>query len=93
MKKVLLIVVIAIMALGIVEGTATAADPAAAGLLSVVLPGCGEWYNGGWKGSFPFVECIAGWICPCVQVTSMMDAVNGNAERDALRIDFWSAPR
>ena len=94
MKKVLIGLVVVVMALGIMTGpAAAAADPAAAGLLSLILPGCGEWYNSEWKGGFPFLECIAGWICPCVQFSSAMDAINGNAEADALRIDFWTAPR
>ncbi len=74
--------------------TATAASPkdtGAAALLSLVMPGTGEWYNNNWQGSFPWGECIIGHICFCIQFSSAMDAANGNTDT-AMRVDFWSAP-
>jgi len=90
MKKIMAGLAIGMMLMGAAPA-AKAADAGAATILSAVLPGCGEWYNRGWKGGFPFVECIGGHICFCITLSSMMDAANGNSD-DALRIDFWSAP-
>jgi hypothetical protein len=87
MKKWLAIVAI----VGALAVPAMAADQGAAAILSAVMPGTGEWYNNNWKGAFPWGECILGHICPCVQLTSIMDAANGNTDLN-LRIDFWSAP-
>ena len=70
---------------------AAAKDPAAAGLLSAVVPGAGEWYNNSWNGSFPWGECVVGHICPCFMLSSVFDAVNGDATTN-LRFDFWTAP-
>ena len=66
-------------------------DYGAAMMLSAMFPGAGEWYNSGFKGGFPLVECIAGHICPCVRLSSMIDAADGR-EGDRMRINFWSAP-
>ncbi|MEI7879483.1 MAG: hypothetical protein WCI95_01290 [bacterium] len=90
MKKIFAALAIGLMLMGAAP-TAKAADAGAATVLSAILPGCGEWYNNGWKGSFPFVECIGGYICFCITLSSMMDAANGSAD-EALRIDFWSSP-
>jgi hypothetical protein len=70
---------------------AKAADPAAAALLSALMPGTGEWYNGGFKAPFPWAECLIGHACCLFQLSSVMDAVSGSAE-DKLRVDFWSKP-
>lgn len=71
---------------------ARAADPGAAGLLSLILPGTGEWYNNEWRGSFPWGECVIGSICVLFRWSSVMDATNGNTD-EAIRLDFWSAPK
>jgi hypothetical protein len=63
----------------------------AAAVLSSVMPGTGEWYNNGWQGSFPFGECIVGYICFFFQLSSVMDAANGNTDT-GMRFNFWSAP-
>jgi hypothetical protein len=86
--------VLCLILIAMFMGSSTyAADPAAAGLLSAIMPGAGEWYNSGFSGSFPWMECIAGAICPCVQISSIFDAVNGNNQQGEMRIDFWTAPR
>jgi hypothetical protein len=66
-------------------------DPAAAAILSAVMTGTGEWYNNGWQGSFPWAECVVGYICFCFKLTSIMDAANGNTDM-GMRYDFWTAP-
>ncbi len=84
-------VILAVVILGAVSPTAVRASDAGAGLLSAVLPGTGEWYNRNWRGSFPWAECVLGYVCCLVQLSSIMDAVNGNTD-EGLRIDFWTAP-
>jgi hypothetical protein len=92
MKKWLAIVMIVAALTGsVTTATAASKDSGAAALLSLVMPGTGEWYNNDWKGSFPFGECIIGHICFCIQLSSALDAANGNTD-SGLRIDFWSAP-
>lgn len=66
-------------------------DDVAAIILSAVWPGAGEWYNSGFSGGFPLVECILGNICPCVHFASMIDAAAGKTD-DGLRFDFWASP-
>jgi len=92
MKKWLAVVAIMAALTGSVT-TANAApkDAGAAAILSLVMPGTGEWYNNDWKGSFPWAECIIGHICFCFQLSSALDAANGNTDTN-LRLDFWSAP-
>lgn len=90
MKKIIMGLVIGMALIGAAP-IAKATDAGGAAILSAVMPGCGEWYNRGWKGGFPFVECIGGYICPCIMLSSVLDAVNSNTD-DGLRIDFWSAP-
>ena len=63
----------------------------AATVLSLVMPGAGEWYNNGWQGSFPWGECVVGHICFCFQFASALDAANGAADTN-MRFDFWTAP-
>ena len=87
MKKWLLAMVLG----AALTGSAMATDQGAAAILSAVMPGAGEWYNNNWKGAFPWGECILGHICPCVQLSSIMDAANGNTDSN-VRIDFWSVP-
>lgn len=66
-------------------------DAGAATLLSLVMPGTGEWYNNEWRGAFPWGECILGSLCFLVRWSSAIDAANGNTD-EAIRLDFWSAP-
>lgn len=73
-------------------GTARAEkDAGAAAQLSLLFPGAGEWYNSDYAGGFPFVECIAGAICPCIRFASVIDAADGKKD-EGLRIDFWASP-
>ncbi len=64
----------------------------AATILSLILPGAGEWYNSGYSGAFPWGECIIGHICFCFQLSSAFDAANGNTDTN-IRFDFWTPPR
>ncbi len=66
-------------------------NPGAAAVLSAVMPGSGEWYNSGWQGTFPWGECIVGYICFCFHWASVLDAANGNTDT-GMRFDFWTAP-
>ena len=93
MKKIIIATVILLAVFTITVPRAEAAEPAAAALLSAVLPGTGEWYNAGFQGSYPFAECIVGCICPLVQFSSMFDAVQGNTDQNTMRLDFWTAPK
>ena len=60
-------------------------------ILSVMFSGAGEWYNAGFQGGFPIVECILGKVCPCVGISSIVDAAAGKTD-DGMRFDFWSSP-
>jgi len=71
--------------------TVKAADAGAAAAISIIAPGGGEWYNDGFQRSFPWVECIAGVICPCFRISSVVDAANGDVT-ERIRLDFWSTP-
>ncbi len=93
MKKLALLVMVAVMAAAPMVTEAEAKDAGAAVVLSGMMPGTGEWYNSGWQGQFPFVECIAGYICPCVTFSSIFDAAAGKTEPEEMRLDFWTAPR
>jgi len=91
-KTVALFLVVLFLLTGIsVPSVRAAQDAGAAAILSAMLPGVGEWYNRGWRGSYPWGECILGYICCLVQISSVMDAANGNTD-EGIRIDFWSAP-
>ncbi|MDH4163171.1 MAG: hypothetical protein OEW15_10850 [Nitrospirota bacterium] len=93
MKKILVVMVAVMMVMtSVLAGAALAADAGAAAVLSCAIPGAGEWYNGNFKGSFPWLECIAGKICFCVAIASVFDAAAGKSS-DSMRIDFWSAPK
>jgi hypothetical protein len=74
------------------ESNADAAgDDMAAIVLSYSLPGVGEWYNAGFSGGFPLVECILGNICICIRLASVLDAAAGRTD-DGIRFDFWASP-
>jgi len=66
-------------------------DDVAAIILSSSLPGLGEWYRAGFTGGFPWAECIVGTICPCVRLSSVIDAAAGKTD-DRMRFGFWSSP-
>lgn len=66
-------------------------DPVAAIILSINMPGVGEWYNSGFSGGFPLVECILGVICPCIRISSIIDGAAGRTD-DGIRFDFWASP-
>jgi hypothetical protein len=92
MKKVLLIaLVFAFLCMPVLVNTARAEKNASAALLSAIMPGTGEWFNSGWNSEFPWVECVVGHICFCFQLSSILDAANGNVDT-GMRLDFWSAP-
>ena len=93
MKKLMLVALaVVFLCSPVLVGSARAEKNAgAAVVLSAIMPGAGEWYNNGWQGSFPWVECVVGHICFCFQLTSVLDAANGNTDTN-LRLDFWSAP-
>lgn len=91
-KRLALLAAAAVLATGL---TATrpaqaANDDVAAIILSSSMPGAGEWYRAGFSGGFPLVECILGSICPCVRLSSIIDAAAGKTD-DAVRFDFWSS--
>ena len=92
MKKIVAIALVSIfLGSAVCVPMAQAKDVAAATILSAAMPGVGEWYNRDWAGRFPWAECILGYICCFFQLSSMMDAANGNVN-EGLRLDFWSAP-
>jgi hypothetical protein len=91
MRKVVLLIAIAGCLLAPSVGRAAQREAAAAGLLSAVMPGTGEWYNNNWRGQFPWGECVVGSICFCFHLSSVIDAVNGNTDAN-MRFDFWTAP-
>jgi len=70
---------------------AAKADTATATILSVVIPGGGEWYNSGFERGFPWGECIIGYICFCFMLSSAVDAANGDSS-EKIRFDFWAKP-
>jgi hypothetical protein len=90
-KVVAVLLVLAVLVGFAVPMVQAEKSPAAAALLSAVMPGAGEWYNNEWNGTFPWGECIIGHLCFLVQFASIMDAANGNTD-SGLRVDFWSAP-
>ena len=92
MKKLGLFVLVMVVLTMVLVPVAPAADAGAAAILSIVVPGAGEWYNSGFQGSFPWGECIVGKICCFFQLSSIFDAAAGDASTD-MRFDFWSAPK
>jgi hypothetical protein len=93
MKKVLVLLVAALLLMTpVFANVAGAADAGAAALLSRTMAGTGEWYNNGFRGSFPWGECIVGYICCLVTGSSMFDAAAGKTNTE-MRLDFWTPPR
>jgi hypothetical protein len=62
-----------------------------AAILSVVMPGTGEWMNRDFDGPFPVIECCAGYLCPFFWWASVLDAAVGDRS-DRVRFDFWTKP-
>jgi hypothetical protein len=83
--------VIALLAVPITASRAEAREEVVSLLLSAGLPGVGEWYNSGFSGNYPLAECILGYVCPCVWISSVVDAVDGKSN-EKIRFDFWTAP-
>ncbi len=77
---------------GQVAGATVGAKPGAV-VLSLVMPGTGEWLNRDFQGQFPIGECLIGYICCLVQVSSALDASAGDRAANKIRIDFWSKPQ
>lgn len=93
MKKVLAIVMAAVMAFSVLSvAPVQAKDAGAATVLSLVMPGAGEWYNNNFNDGFPWGECIVGHICCFFAFSSAIDASNGSTDTN-MRLDFWSAPK
>ncbi|MFC1856166.1 hypothetical protein ACFL2A_06465 [Thermodesulfobacteriota bacterium] len=67
-------------------------NAASAALLSLIMPGAGEWYNDGYKRDFPWSECVIGKVCFFFTLSSVVDAANGDGT-DKIRYDFWSTPQ
>jgi len=63
----------------------------AAVILSIVMPGTGEWMNRDFEGPFPMIECCAGYLCPFFMWSSALDAAVGDRS-DRFRFDFWTKP-
>ena len=93
MRKIIVVVLALVFLVSPIAMSVARAEKSAgaAVVLSAVMPGTGEWYNNGWQGSFPFGECIVGYVCFCFQLSSIMDAANGNTDM-GMRYDFWTAP-
>jgi hypothetical protein len=73
------------------SAAAKTTDTSTAAIVSAILPGCGEWYNRGWTGPFPWMECVVGYVCFPFKFSSVLDAATGKAD-EGMRFDFWSAP-
>ena len=94
MKKILIAAAGALLIGGASAHHATAhadTNDTTAVILSLLFSGAGEWYNAGFQGGFPVVECIMGKVCPCVGISSIIDAAAGKTD-DGMRFDFWSSP-
>jgi hypothetical protein len=93
MKKLMAVVLSAVMLFGVLAAVPVQAkDAGSATILSIVMPGAGEWANGNFNGGFPWGECIVGHICFCFMLSSAIDASNGATDTN-MRLDFWSAPK
>lgn len=60
-------------------------------VLSVVMPGTGEWLNRDFEGPFPVIECFTGYVCFLIMFSSALDAAAGDVS-EKIRLDFWSKP-
>lgn len=98
MKKMLVAMMVFVLVAGVLAVPAQAAQKyqksdLTALILSGTMPGVGEWYNSDFSGGFPIAECIVGAICPCVQLSSLIDAAAGDTSNGEMRFDFWGAPK
>lgn len=59
--------------------------------MSQMMPGAGEWYNRDFEGGFPWAECILGYICCFIRISSIVDAADG-VDNDQFRFNFWASP-
>lgn len=92
MQKIIVLLMAAFLVVTpVLATTAGAKDAGAAAVLSIYMAGAGEWYNNDFRGSFPWGECIVGYICCLVRLASAADAAAGKTNTD-MRLDFWSAP-
>ena len=92
MKRLRSVLGVALLGAGLFSPSAIAGDDDVAALaLSAMMPGAGEWYNAGYSGGFPILECLVGSICPCVKIASIIDATAGKTD-DGMRFDFWASP-
>jgi hypothetical protein len=62
-----------------------------AAVLSVVMPGAGEWLNRDFEGPFPMLECITGYLCFPILFSSVLDAAAGD-QSAGVRLNFWTQP-
>lgn len=93
MKKTIAVVLSVVMLFSIFAAIPVQAkDSGSATVLSIVMPGSGEWYNNNFNGGFPWAECIIGHICFCFMLSSTIDASNGATDTN-MRLDFWTAPK
>ena len=73
-------------------GGAVVGPKRGATVLSLVMPGTGEWLNRDFEGPFPMLECIVGALCFPIMCASALDAAAGD-ESSAVRANFWSKPK
>jgi len=59
--------------------------------LSQMMPGTGEWYNRDFEGGFPWGECILGYICCFIAISSIVDSADG-VDNEQMRFNFWASP-
>lgn len=95
MKKLFWSVLVLVLLLGGLPGENKArcaeGKPGAA-VLSMLMPGTGEWLNSDFQRGFPWTECILGYICPLIMCSSALDASAGDTAQGKIRLDFWSKP-
>ena len=60
-------------------------------VFSFFIPGTGEWYNSGFDGGFPIVECLVSGFCFPFYFSSIIDAAAG-VDDNEIRFDFWASP-
>ena len=98
MKKILIATAVFVLVAGIFATPSQAGQKyeksdITAFMMSAMMPGAGEWYNSDFKDNFPITECIVGAICPCVKLSSVIDATAGDTSNGEMRIDFWGAAK
>ena len=95
MKKMVTALLVCLVLFSVFAATPVVAGEGKGGagpaILSLFLPGVGEWSNNDFQGSYPFVECIVGAVCFPFMISSVIDAYTGSTDTD-LRFDFWTSP-